>query len=470
MPTTIRRVLGYARVSSAEQAFGTSLEDQQNAIRAYAKARGLKVDRMYVEAESAVYEKAERRVQVLALLADVRPGDLVLVDKIDRWSRDIEFTFRSVRQILERGANLYAIGEGIDPSTPEGDSMLGLRALFAREEHKRLKVRLVGTRKILRDQGLYVEGLPPWGYRRQIIERGGDRRAKNVLLVDEEAAALVRRAFRLCIEGSSLVEIAAELGVNRDRVLDALKCRVYLGETKDNAGNWIKGPHAPIIDARTFASAQAALERRRKGMRRGVADSETADWWLRDVAHCLHCGAKMSAAYAGTHEARRYYFLCFKRCTRRYVPVRWAEEKCEPMVEDRLVELREIISTGEDECDAAPAVNVEARIAALNTKRSRYVEAYADGALTREQLRERMAKLDDERTRLEAMNVAPRALSKDEQARTLRHLHVMLHAWRKAKPEERRRLVNALAYTILLATGVTPKPEWLSADDLALMN
>src|SRR5690606_34672509 len=102
-----RRVIGYARVSSAEQALGTSLQDQQEAIKAHAKARGLTISKMYVEAESGVHEKFERREQIQALMRDVRAGDLILVDKIDRWSRDPEFTWKSVREVRERSASFY---------------------------------------------------------------------------------------------------------------------------------------------------------------------------------------------------------------------------------------------------------------------------------------------------------------------------------------------------------------------------
>src|SRR5579859_887917 len=115
--------LGYARVSSAEQARGTSLQDQQDTIRAYAQKRGLTVDRMYVEAESGVYEKLERREQMRALLRDASAGDLVLVDKIDRWSRDPAFTHTSVRDLLAKGVKFYAVSDDCDPSTDSGDSM-----------------------------------------------------------------------------------------------------------------------------------------------------------------------------------------------------------------------------------------------------------------------------------------------------------------------------------------------------------
>lgn len=126
----VRRVIGYARVSSKEQALGTSLTDQQNSIKAYAKGRGLKVDRIYVEAESAVREKLEHRDQMQALVRDVREGDLVVCAKLDRWSRDPEFSHKSVREILAKGAHMFFVDEACDPSTDQGDSMLNFRKGF----------------------------------------------------------------------------------------------------------------------------------------------------------------------------------------------------------------------------------------------------------------------------------------------------------------------------------------------------
>src|SRR5689334_10577258 len=73
--STPRRVLGYARVSSAEQALGSSLKDQQASIAAYASSRGLKVTQFFVESESGGREKIERREQMQALMRDVRNGD-----------------------------------------------------------------------------------------------------------------------------------------------------------------------------------------------------------------------------------------------------------------------------------------------------------------------------------------------------------------------------------------------------------
>jgi site-specific DNA recombinase len=342
----IRRVLGYARVSSEVQGQGSSLRDQQDAIAAYAKTQKLPAPTFYVESESAIHEKNERRERIRALMADVHPGDLVLCDKIDRWSRDPEFTYRSIREILAAGASFYAVGDQCDPSTPDGDTMLNFRVLFAKEEHKRIKARMVGTRRILRDRGYYADGLAPFGYRRA-MPKGYKGVEKNVLVIEPKEAEVVRRAFRLA-RREPLSSIAMTLGLTRDRVQHILRKRVYLGEIQNTRREWIKAKHPAIVDVDTFARAQTALDGRKNG---GASEvSQTSTWILRDVARCAKCGARMASAFAGPHdERRRYYYRCSHRCggprtratNRSYVPVRTVEAEAEPMILERLEELRE---------------------------------------------------------------------------------------------------------------------------------
>jgi site-specific DNA recombinase len=463
-----RRVIGYARVSSAEQALGTSLQDQQNVIHAHAQARGLKVEIMYVEAESAVHEKIERREQIRALMADVRAGDLVLVDKLDRWSRDPEYTFSSLRLLKEAGASFFAVGDNCDPSTPEGDTMLGFRVLFAREEHKRIKLRLVGTRKLLKDRGYYADGLAPFGYMRQDV-KGANR---NVLLVDPERSAVVRRMFQMCIEGRSLAATAERLGVHRDFVHHAIHNRVYIGESRDAHGQWIRGKHEPIIDARMFAEAHAAMAlRHHAGSRPKGSGAETADWWLRDLARCGLCSAKMGAAYAGPHDARRHYYKCTHRCTSRYVRVDAIEAQADTLVLARLFELKDALASVEDDKPKEPATNdtaaLEERRAKIDRKRARYVEAFSDGAMSRDELRAAMSKLDTERTKIDALLVRVPAVTSTQRREALRNMETLRRAWRRATPAQKRDALSALARSVGLTAGESPRFDWFTGEEIA---
>jgi site-specific DNA recombinase len=462
-----RRALGYARVSSVAQTEGTSLGDQQEAIRAYAKTRGLKVERVYVEAESGIREKFEKREQLHALMSDARSGDIVLVHRLDRWSRDPEVTYRTVRQLLERGASFYSVDDGCDPSTPEGDTMLNFRVLFAREEHKRIKARMVGTRRLLRDRGLYSEGLPPFGYARPASG------ARNVLVVREDEAKLVKRIFAMAIGGKSLMQIAAELKLKRDRVADVLRRRLYLGEIRDSNGMWIRGQHPPIIDAETFQKARDAVDNRYQHNRpshHGLA--ETHSWLLRDVAVCANCGRTMSAAYAGPRGSkyRRHYYKCWHRCTPKFVPVKDVEAEFVPMLVGRLAELRELLAQPAHKKSDPRVVDFDEARERLATKRTRTVDMYTEGDISREDMKRRLERIDAEMVRLETRAAAanrPSPLDRPKvRQEALRTVDALEAAWRLADHDEKRFIIHHLAESVAIAAGQHPRPNWRDAEAL----
>jgi DNA invertase Pin-like site-specific DNA recombinase len=453
-----------------EQALGTSLQDQQESIRRHAEGLGHKVARYYVEAESAVHEKIERREQIRALMADVRAGDLVLVDKLDRWSRDIVFTLESVRKIREAGAAWFAVAERLDASKTDGQFMLELRAVFAAEEHRRIKVRMVGTRKLLRDQGYYSEGPPPFGYRRN--EEAKTRLERNVLVVVPKEAAVVRKVFALYTRGRSMLEVGEELGLRLDAVKIILGRRTYLGEIETSHG-WVRGRHEPIVDAATFQRARELAAARRRG---GSGTSETSDWILRDVARCGKCGAKMSAAYGKKETPRRYYYRCAHHCeslgtratNRSHVPVRPVEEEAAAMVVERLEELREVLAAGPAPEPKRKAVDLATKRAELDRRRERLLQTFEDGHTSRERLRDRMAALDAERLRLDAQEAAagrPRpTIAVYREA--LREVGQIRKVWRLATPETRRQIVNRLAVAFMLENGKPPEPRWRGVEEL----
>jgi DNA invertase Pin-like site-specific DNA recombinase len=474
-----RRTLGYARVSSAAQAEGSSLRDQQAAIEAYAGQRGLSVTRFFVEAESAIHEKIERREQIKALMNDVREGDLVLCHRLDRWSRDPEFTYGSVRKILAAGASFYAVEDQCDPSTPEGDTMLGFRVLFAREEHKRIKQRLVGTRSLLADRGYYVTGQPPRGYRRQDV-KGAER---NVLVVVPEEAKLVRRVFKMYVAGRSMRDIADELGENVDFVKDTLERRTYLGEVRNSRGEWIKGLHEPIIDATLFARARAACDERRYGPPRMGRATRTDGWILRDVARCARCGAKMSAGWAKDRD----YYACSRRCSTKgnratngsWVRVQPVEEEAAEMVAARLLELRGELARPprREKSIDEPIIARLAKRDRLMKKRERYLEAFSDGHMSRAELATALGKVDAELQRLdaeEALASRTSALERPKYRRDmLRELQAIQLAWERATDGERgdrrigRAIVNRLVVAVAIGAGVLPAPRWRPLEALA---
>jgi site-specific DNA recombinase len=465
-----RRVYAYVRVSGAEQGrTGTSLEGQRGELTAYCKAHRLPVPRFYVEVESAAVEKLEQRVQLRALLRATEAGDLVVVTKVDRWSRDIAHAVQSVRLLVKRGVGFISTSEGIDATTANGDSQLGIMAWAADNERKRIRERMVGTRKVLRAQGLYVEGLPPFAYR-----RGADRR----LHIIPDEAPVVRQMYRRALR-SSLNDVAAWLqaeqpGVRRwakSYVARLLSTRTYLGEVLTPDGSWVAS-HEAIVTRDVWERAQSALTSRRLSGRRHSDEARTATWLLRGLATCGVCGSRMGAAYRGAAD----YYLCARRarartCANGYMPVPLTDAAMAGLVLERLRELRTELGRAAKAAPAAPAARDHDKARrSLAARRERLVDALEAG-LDRETFRARIARLDAEAGRIEVEAAAEErgavVLPAPVRRAMLADVRVLEQAWGSSGVARRRQFVRRLAIAVVLTSGAAPAPEWRTIAQLA---
>ncbi|MCL2726049.1 MAG: recombinase family protein [Polyangiaceae bacterium] len=466
-----KRALGYARVSSAEQALGSSLRDQQETIKEYARAHGINEVAFFVEAESAIREKIECREQVQALMREVRAGDLVLVAKLDRWSRDPEFTYASTRKILASGASFYAIDDGCDPSTPNGDTELGFRILFAREEHKRIRQRMIGTRNLLCDRGYYAAGNVPYGYMRG-KPKGFRGVEKNVLVIVPERAERIRQIFRLYLEGRSMAQIARIVDDRPDQIERILNCRTYVGDVRNSRGEWIRGQHEAIIDAETFVRVrELAATRRKGGPRPRGAITSTSSWFLRNVAHCGVCGGRMRVCFRGSvAEARPHYYRCPKRCGAHSVRVKVVEESFTPIVLVHLDNLREELAREPERTSKPDGPNIDEQRARIARKRARYLEVFADETMTREELHKALGKLDVEVLKIDAAEAARNREAKHQDVtirrELLRDVTALRTAWQYAEPLERRKIVEQLTDDVRIVLSEVPSPRWFPLEEL----
>src|SRR5205823_1982917 len=125
----------YARVSTTDQAEeGFSISAQLRALRDYCEAHRWEITGEYVdEGFSAARESAASRPQFRRLLADVdaRRFDVILVHKLDRFSRNLIVTLQSLARIDKAGATFVSLTEQIDYTTPMGRLFLTMLAGIA---------------------------------------------------------------------------------------------------------------------------------------------------------------------------------------------------------------------------------------------------------------------------------------------------------------------------------------------------
>lgn len=111
------------------------------------------------------------------------------------------------------------------------------------------------------------------------------------------------------------------------------------------------------------------------------------------------------------------------------------------------------------------------RRARLQRRRERYLEAYADEHMTRDELRDAMAKLDAELVRLDGADAAtrrPDPLADPGRRRAmLREVGAIRRAWASARPEAKRRIVGHLATAARMAAGQAVSFVWRTTEELA---
>jgi DNA invertase Pin-like site-specific DNA recombinase len=101
----------------------------------------------------------EGRVKLALLLEVLRPGDTLLVTKLDRMARDTVDMLELVREIGAKGAGFKSIAESwADTTTPAGTLVLTIMAGVAQFERERIRERQAEGIKAAKANGAYKGG------------------------------------------------------------------------------------------------------------------------------------------------------------------------------------------------------------------------------------------------------------------------------------------------------------------------
>jgi len=119
-------LIGYARVSTEDQ----NLDLQRDAMVGH----GVAPDRIYSDKASGA--SIAKRAGLAAAIKALRPGDVLVVWKLDRLGRNLEELILTVRRIQDKGAHFRCLTQPIDTTTPMGTlifHIFGAMAQFERE-------------------------------------------------------------------------------------------------------------------------------------------------------------------------------------------------------------------------------------------------------------------------------------------------------------------------------------------------
>ena len=170
---------GYARVSSTDQ----DLSIQKAALQ----VAGCTV----IRAEKASGTTRRGRSELATLMDFLRPGDTLVVTRIDRLARSLRDLQNIVHELREKGAYLKATEQPIDTATAAGKAFLDMLGVFAEFETNLRRERQMEGIAAAKAKGVY-KGRP----------RSID-------------AAEIRRLLN---EGNGPSEVAKRLGIGRASV------------------------------------------------------------------------------------------------------------------------------------------------------------------------------------------------------------------------------------------------------------
>jgi len=195
---------GYLRVSTDEQANGTSLDTQRREVEGNALTHNLVIDRFIEDAGVSGHLGFIDRLAANGVT--LKRGDAVVVAKLDRFSRNSMDTLNVVHEFKREGIRLIINGHGdvTDEKNIYGQLMLEIMAAFATHERRVIKDRQRVGQAAKRQAGGHVGGLPPFGYR--VIGAG---KAATLEPIAEQQAAVA--TIKLLKGSMSLRQIAGEV-------------------------------------------------------------------------------------------------------------------------------------------------------------------------------------------------------------------------------------------------------------------
>jgi DNA invertase Pin-like site-specific DNA recombinase len=144
-------LIGYMRVSSADER--QSVDLQRDALI------GTGVDERHLHQDRASGARDDRP-GLKACLADLRPGDVLVVWKLDRLGRSLSHLIRIIEEIKAKGAAFRSLTEQMDTTTPHGEFLFNIFGSLAQYERALIKERVMAGLAAARRRGR-KGGRPP---------------------------------------------------------------------------------------------------------------------------------------------------------------------------------------------------------------------------------------------------------------------------------------------------------------------
>ena len=343
MKSTDKITALYCRLSQDDMLAGesNSITNQKSILLKYAKENGFTNPQFY--ADDGFSGTNFDRPDFQRMKADIEDGKVstVIVKDLSRLGREyLQTGYYTEIFFPQRDVRFIAVHDNVD--TQRGDNDFApfknlINEFYAKDCSKKIKA-------VFKSKGMSGKPLttrPIYGYKKSETD-------KNVWVIDEEAAAVVRKVFEMCINGYGSFQIASRLSKEvvltptaylelktegsistlkpyhwSDRTVDKMLTRLeYTGCTvnfkttkksykcKKTVYNpreeWVvfKGTHEPIISESDFELVQELISKKRKVQKSGEPSPFSSK------VYCADCGAKMYLCRAISISEEQEHLKC----------------------------------------------------------------------------------------------------------------------------------------------------------------
>ena len=334
----------YIRLSKEDENEGPSesVNNQRSLLEEFVQQHRLSVYDTYVDDGWSGTSFDRPNFQRMIADIEARKVNMVITQDLSRLGRDYIMTGHYMeRYFPEHRIRYISLLDGIDTGVDStANDITPFRAIMNDMYAKDISKKISSVKHDKQRKGLFIGGKPVYGYKMHPTE-------KNRIVIDEDAAPIVRRIFAMALEGMSCRQIAAQLNTesiptpatyaglpvanpgpytglwSSERISDMLQNETYIGNMvqgrsrrvsykskkciKQEREKWIvvEGTHEPIIDRETLEKVRVLVGTRRH------TRSRTYDFLLKGLIFCHECGyplAVLNRRNAAGEDV--LYFVC----------------------------------------------------------------------------------------------------------------------------------------------------------------
>lgn len=433
----------YIRLSreDGDKAESDSISNQRRLIADYVKEKeDLMVYDTYVD--DGFSGTDFNRPSFRRMINDIEAGKVncVIVKDLSRFGRDYIDTGRYLeRYFPERDIRFISVTDNIDSAKQAYDMLLPIKNIFNEQYARDISKKIHAAVRTKQKAGEFIGAFASYGYRKSPAD-------KNRLIVDAYAAEVIRRIFKLYIQGCGKLRIAAILNeegivcpseykkINGENYRNArrlnstsywtystinriLQNEMYIGnmvqgrkhqQMRSRArtaerGEWIvvQGTHEAIVDIDTWEKTQELLKRRTRNV-----DLHRNTAVLAGFLKCGDCGrALVKKACQSEHNGKKgasgvsYYCGTYVRSGRQYcTPHKIGSETLESIILDDLKivlqsmdNLKELAAEGKTGSATAPdgreadKMKMQAELEKVRNLKKAIYEDYREELISKEE-------------------------------------------------------------------------------------